>query len=102
MALMRAYGRQEGPRLISIRVWLGLVLALAAMPAAATTEVPPTITIDPMLPRDIQGGAPKANLQQAAVFAWQEFIDRAASTTRSLLWGTAELRGEILLGERPD
>jgi hypothetical protein len=32
------------------------------------------ITIDPTLPSEISGGAPAATLQQAAAFAWQEFI----------------------------
>jgi hypothetical protein len=32
------------------------------------------INVDPTLPSDITGGAPAATLQQAAAFAWQEFI----------------------------
>jgi hypothetical protein len=55
---------------------LGLVLAIVAMPAAAQTPPSPGITVPvcPVLPTDIPGGAPNATLQQAAVFAWQEFI----------------------------
>jgi hypothetical protein len=34
----------------------------------------PPISISPNVPSDISGGASNANLQQAAVFAWQEFI----------------------------
>jgi hypothetical protein len=32
------------------------------------------INVGPALPSDIYGGAPTATLQQAAIFAWQEFI----------------------------
>ena len=32
------------------------------------------INVSPALPSDIAGGAPNATLQQAASFAWQEFI----------------------------
>jgi hypothetical protein len=32
------------------------------------------INVNPALPSDIAGGAPAATLQQAAAFAWQEFI----------------------------
>ena len=32
------------------------------------------INVSPSLPSDIAGGAPTATLQQAAAFAWQEFI----------------------------
>jgi hypothetical protein len=38
----------------------------------ATGQV--AIDVNPALPSDIAGGAPKATLQQAAAFAWQEFI----------------------------
>ena len=34
----------------------------------------PPITISPDVPSDINGGAPNADLQEAAMFAWQEFI----------------------------
>jgi len=34
----------------------------------------PPITISPNVPSDINGGAPNADLQEAAIFAWQEFI----------------------------
>lgn len=37
-------------------------------------DVGTTITISPNLPSDIAGGAPNADLQEAAMFAWQEFI----------------------------
>jgi len=38
----------------------------------ATGQV--AIDVNPALPSDIAGGAPTATLQQAATFAWQEFI----------------------------
>jgi hypothetical protein len=53
---------------------LALALALGALPAAAQTPPLPVVTVSPVLPTDIPGGAPNATLQQAAVFAWQEFI----------------------------
>lgn len=61
-------------RLVPVRGWLGLALALGALPATAQTPPAPVITVSHVLPTDIPGGAPNATLQQAAVFAWQEFI----------------------------
>ncbi|WP_309887433.1 hypothetical protein [Archangium sp.] len=61
-------------RLVPVRGWLGLALALGTLPAAAQTPPAPVVTVSPVLPTDIPGGAPNATLQQAAVFAWQEFI----------------------------
>jgi hypothetical protein len=46
---------------------------LAMLPALASAQSPP-IQIQWTVPTDITGGAPKADLTQAAVFAWQEFI----------------------------
>ena len=33
-----------------------------------------SVTVSPIVPSDISGGAPNADLLQAALFAWQEFI----------------------------
>ena len=52
-------------------VGLGLFICLAPG-GLARGQV--TINVSPMLPTDIAGGAPAATLQQAAAFAWQEFI----------------------------
>ncbi len=41
---------------------------------AAPSGQPPIITIGPVVPADIPGGAPGASLTAAATFAWQEFI----------------------------
>ena len=51
----------------------GLVLFVClASTGLARAQV--AINIDPALPSEIPGGAPAATLQQAAAFAWQEFI----------------------------
>jgi len=51
----------------------GLALFISLAPGGlARGQV--AINIDPTLPSDIAGGAPAATLQQAAAFAWQEFI----------------------------
>jgi len=44
----------------------------ANRPVAKATALVPTLS--PKLPDDIPGGAPNASLEQAANFAWQEFI----------------------------
>ena len=48
------------------------LLACLVPPTLAQAQV--TITVSPSFPSDIAGGAPAATLQQAAAFAWQEFI----------------------------
>ncbi|HTE16919.1 MAG TPA: hypothetical protein VK689_00890, partial [Armatimonadota bacterium] len=73
-------------RLVPVRGWLGLALVLGAPPAAAQTPPAPVITVSHKLPTDIPGGAPNATLQQAAVFAWQEFI--------ALNWSAMAQNGE--------
>jgi hypothetical protein len=52
-------------------VGLGLFICLAPG-GLARAQV--AIDVSPTLPKDIAGGAPSAALQQAAAFAWQEFI----------------------------
>src|SRR5580692_7432920 len=52
-------------------VSLGLFIFLATG-GLAPAQV--AINVGPALPSDITGGAPAATLQQAAAFAWQEFI----------------------------
>jgi hypothetical protein len=52
---------------------VGLALFICLAPGSlARGQV--AINISPSLPSDIAGGAPAATLQQAAAFAWQEFI----------------------------
>jgi hypothetical protein len=52
---------------------LSLALFICLVPGGlARGQV--AINISPALPSDIAGGAPAATLQQAAAFAWQEFI----------------------------
>lgn len=54
---------------------IAVVLALASSKTRSLAQTPiPTITVEPVVPTDIPGGAPNAQLAQAAVFAWQEFI----------------------------
>jgi hypothetical protein len=48
------------------------LLACLVPPTLAQAQV--AITVSPSVPSDIAGGAPAATLQQAAAFAWQEFI----------------------------
>jgi hypothetical protein len=72
------------------RIWLditrlitGAAVALAAVAANAQSSVP-SITISPTVPTEVNppfvpgpnstGGAPEATPEQAAAFAWQEFI----------------------------
>src|SRR5262245_17802981 len=59
-----------------LRVKFVLVAALLAMLPAIASAQSPSIQILPAVPTDIDvpGGAPNADLTQAAVFAWQEFI----------------------------
>jgi hypothetical protein len=59
----------------------GLVLCLAlassahAVPAAPeATKPPPDLELSAVPPADIPGGAPNANLHDAARFAWQVFV----------------------------
>ena len=52
-------------------VSLALFICLAPI-GAARGQV--AINVRPALPSDIAGGASAATLQQAAAFAWQEFI----------------------------
>src|SRR5579862_2870646 len=51
----------------------GLVLSVC-LGSTGFAQAQVTIKIDSALPADIPGGAPAATLQQAAAFAWQEFI----------------------------
>lgn len=50
--------------------------ASAATPPAKKkhASLQTTISVSPVLPKDIPGGAPNATLTKAAFFAWQEFI----------------------------
>jgi hypothetical protein len=52
--------------------WAAVALLLSVSLTLAHAQV--TITISPNFPADISGGEPNATLQQAAAFAWQEFI----------------------------
>jgi hypothetical protein len=53
----------------------GVALTVAATGTRSTAQAPlPSITVGPVVPTDIPGGAPGAKLTQAATFAWQEFI----------------------------
>jgi hypothetical protein len=51
----------------------GLVLFVCLV-STGLARAQVAINIDPALPSEIPGGAPAATLQQAAAFAWQEFI----------------------------
>jgi len=51
----------------------GLVLFVCLV-STGLARAQVAIKIDPTLPADIPNGAPAATLQQAAAFAWQEFI----------------------------
>ncbi len=66
-----------------IRAFLSATLVV--VPGIAGADDPPAassddasaaaaITISPVVPKDIPGGAPNASLATAATFAWQEFI----------------------------
>jgi hypothetical protein len=71
--------RKQRPLSVCLRLGAGaclLAAVAAAGPAGPTTPSPagPVITISPVVPADIPGGAAKASLTQAAAFAWQEFI----------------------------
>lgn len=66
---------------------------------AATAPVPtaPPITIIPVVPAELNptsGGAPTASLQQAAAFAWQEFI--------ALNWPAVPQTGALNTRDTPD
>ncbi|HEV7370439.1 hypothetical protein [Arenibaculum sp.] len=50
------------------------LLAGTALAGGSASAQAPTITVQPAVPSDIPGGAPAADLQAAAAFAWQEFI----------------------------
>ncbi|HEX3555384.1 MAG TPA: hypothetical protein VIA62_19340 [Thermoanaerobaculia bacterium] len=60
---------------LPLLVWAGTVAygAKTGVRAAGVITLPPPGTA-PVFPADISGGAPQASLQQAAAFAWQEFI----------------------------
>lgn len=63
-------------RIASVSVAL-LVLACRKETVAPQPPVPPpapAITISPVLPADVPGGAPNADRPTAARFAWQQFI----------------------------
>lgn len=71
--------RKQRPLSVSLRpgAVACLLVAVAAAVAAGSPGSPPAgpvITISPAAPADIPGGAAKADLTQAAAFAWQEFI----------------------------
>ncbi|MDB5093737.1 MAG: hypothetical protein JWO85_1838 [Candidatus Eremiobacteraeota bacterium] len=52
-----------------------VVVAVAGIETRSGAQAPiPTVTVGPAVPADIPGGAPSAQLAQAAAFAWQEFI----------------------------
>ena len=52
-----------------------VVVAIAGTQTRSVAQAPiPTVTVGPVVPSDITGGAPNAQLAQAATFAWQEFI----------------------------
>lgn len=61
--------RRGGVRHLMATIAVGVAL-LGASPALAQVS----ISVNPTLPGDIPGGASTASLQQAAAFAWQEFI----------------------------
>lgn len=42
--------------------------------AVTCQDAPTSITVAPCLPAEVAGGAGSASLEQAAIFAWQEFI----------------------------
>src|SRR3954471_2398309 len=54
--------------------WLVAACAWLAMLSAIAGAQTPSIQISSTVPADIPGGAQAADLTQAAVFAWQEFI----------------------------
>ena len=60
------------PALVIAAAALAILPALRTAPAAAQSG--PTIAIQPAVPADIPDGTQNANLAQAAIFAWQEFI----------------------------
>lgn len=78
----------------------------------AVAPVTATVTVSPDLPGDIHGGAAGASLEQAAMFAWQEFIaltwpaakrgeaDRTAryGTSGPVVWETFRGKVEIFPG----
>jgi hypothetical protein len=56
-------------------LWTGSVLvAIAALTSAGEARAQVAVAVSSTFPGDITGGAPAASLQQAAAFAWQEFI----------------------------
>ena len=104
---MRSLGKQRIGLLLSC---LGLAALLAdytrepsrKLPVinsfTASAQVLPSpgngITISPAVPADIPGGAPSATLEDAAVFAWQEFI--------ALNWPAVTQTGSVGNRETPD
>jgi hypothetical protein len=63
--------------LVSAAVLAVAVLVVSGHGAPTVAGAPqprPTITVVPVVPTDITGGAQQAQIQQAAAFAWQEFI----------------------------
>jgi hypothetical protein len=104
---MRSLGKQRIGLLLSC---LGLAALLAdytrepsrKLPVinsfTASAQVLPSpgngITISPAVPADIPGGAQSATLEDAAVFAWQEFI--------ALNWPAVTQTGSVGNRETPD
>jgi hypothetical protein len=63
-------------------VAIAVASAAACVPGDDEQSGPPQMTVTAALPDDIPGGAPMASLEEAATFAWQEFI--------ALSWPAAE------------
>lgn len=95
--------------LLSLALLLGASCQSSAPPAPRTTELavapggcsPVTFAIDPtsspgpwIPPTDINGGAGSASLQDAGVFAWQEFI--------ALNWPAVAQTGQLNTRDQPD
>jgi hypothetical protein len=66
---------------------LCLCLAASACSAPEAQQDDPPIAVSPIQPKDIEGGAFNASLDQAAVYAWNQFI--------SLNWSAVEPTGEL-------
>lgn len=86
---MRSSGKQHIGLLLSCLGLAALLAASAQEPSNANA-----ITISPVVPADIPGGAQSATLEDAAVFAWQEFI--------ALNWPAVAQTGAAGNRETPD
>ncbi|MCX4239702.1 hypothetical protein [Paraliomyxa miuraensis] len=95
-------GKADDPKVDDPKVdakAIELARAEPVVEAAACQDVPTSINIAPCLPSDVAGGASGATLEQAAIFAWQEFIalnwpavaQTGAPNTRGVTNGNARL-----------